>query len=115
MCQQWFSVFGLTAEVIGFLLIAYEWRETFRHLILQRDNAVELDYIRTTQGEEAAKQREHADASMWRNTQRENIKDNTRRAWTFGSGVALVVVGYIGQLIGSLPFGISFFHFSSCS
>jgi hypothetical protein len=115
MCQQWFSVVGLTAEVIGFLLIAYEWRETFLHLVLQRQGAVEMDYVRSRQGDDAAKERELADASMWRNTQRENRLDHARRAKIFGAGVALVVIGTVFQIIGSLPYGISFFHFSSCS
>jgi hypothetical protein len=75
----------------------------------------ELDYIRSKEGDEAAKERELADASMWRNTQRENRLDNVRRAKVFGAGVVLVVVGYVLQVIGSLPYGISFFHFSSCS
>ena len=30
MCQQWLSVFGLIADVIGFLMIAWEWRYMFR-------------------------------------------------------------------------------------
>jgi hypothetical protein len=115
MCQQWFAMVGLTAEVIGFLMIAYEWHETFKHLVLSRDNAVELDYIRTTQGEEAAKAREEADASMWRNTQRENHRDNAHKMRLFGWGVALVIFGYLGQLIGSLPYAFSVFHFTSCS
>ena len=91
MCQQYFSIIGLVADVIGFLLIAFEWREVFRHNILSRHNAVEADYVRITQGEEAAKELEWAKASMWRNTQKENIKDNARRARVFYSGVVLVV------------------------
>jgi hypothetical protein len=40
MYQQWLSIIGLTAEVLGYLLIAYEWRETFMHLVLHRQNAI---------------------------------------------------------------------------
>jgi hypothetical protein len=29
VCQQWLSVFGLIADVIGFLMIAWEWRHMF--------------------------------------------------------------------------------------
>jgi len=115
MCQQWFSAVGLVLDVVGFLLIAWEWREVFEHNVLRRQNAVEADYLRATQGEEAAREREWAVASMWRNTQRENMKDNKRRARIFYSGVVLVVLGFLGQFIGSLPFGISFFGFKSCS
>jgi hypothetical protein len=115
MCQQWLSVIGLTADVIGFLLIAFEWHETFNHLVLSRQNAVELDYIRTTQSDEAAKEREQADSSMWRNTQRENQLDNARRVKLFRAGVALIVIGFLLQLAGSLPYGASVFHFTTCS
>jgi hypothetical protein len=30
MCQQWFSVVGLLFDVVGFLLIAFEWQQVFR-------------------------------------------------------------------------------------
>jgi hypothetical protein len=115
MCQQFFSIGGLVADVVGFLLIAWEWREVFEHNVLRRENAVEDAYIRMTEGEDVAGEREKARASMWRNTQTENIKDNKRRARIFYTGVALVVVGFVGQLIGSLPFAISHLGFKSCS
>jgi hypothetical protein len=115
MCQQFFSIGGLVADVVGFLLIAWEWREVFEHNVLRRENAVEEAYIRMTEGEGVAEERDRARASMWRNTQGENIKDNQRRARIFYTGVALVVVGFIGQVIGSLPFAISFFGFKNCS
>jgi hypothetical protein len=102
MCQQWYSVVGLALEVVGFLFVAWEWRHVFEHSVLLRQNAVEEDYTLTVEGEEAARRRRLADASMWRNTQRENRKDNARRARIFYLGVALVVLGFIGQLVGSL-------------
>jgi len=115
MCQQWFSVAGLTLEVIGFLLIAWEWRHVFEHSVALRDAAVEEDYELMVEGEEAAKERRIAQASMWRNTQRENPKDNRRRATLFYWGVVLVVLGFLGQLVGSWPYGMSVLGFKSCS
>jgi hypothetical protein len=115
MCQQWFSVVGLILDVCGFLLIAKEWWHVFEHSILLRQAAVEEDYIRTRQGEKADKRRREADASMWRNTQRENRKDNAYRKKIFVLGMVLVVLGFIGQLVGSLPYGLSVFGFISCS
>lgn len=29
MCQQWFSIAGLSFDIAGFLLIAFEWRHMF--------------------------------------------------------------------------------------
>ena len=114
MCQQWFSVAGLVLDVIGFLIIAFEWKRGFDHSVLLRQAMVERDYMRTTEPE-AARERDEGDASMWRNTQRENLKDNQRRAQLFWSGVVLVILGFIGQAIGSLPYAQSVFHFASCS
>jgi hypothetical protein len=115
MCQQWFSVAGLLLDVCGFLLIAREWWHVFEHSILLRQAAVHVDYIQTVEGDEAAKKQREADASMWRNTQRENRKDNERRKRLFVRGMVLVVLGFIGQLIGSLPYPQSVFGFTSCS
>jgi hypothetical protein len=29
MCQQWFSIVGLLLDIVGFLLIAFEWRRMY--------------------------------------------------------------------------------------
>jgi hypothetical protein len=33
----------------------------------------------------------------------------------FVAGAALIVLGFVGQFIGSLPYGISYIGFKSCS
>jgi hypothetical protein len=115
MCQQWFSVVGLVMDICGFLLIAKEWWHVFQHSIALRQSAVEADFDLATKGVKAARKRVAADASMWRNTQFENEKDNSFRRSTFIVGAALVILGFIGQLIGSWPYGSSMFGFASCS
>jgi hypothetical protein len=115
MCQQWFSVIGLILDVCGFLLIAKEWWHVFEHSILLRQAAVEEDYIETVEGDEAATRRRRANASMWRNTQRENRKDNDYRRKVFVVGMVMIVLGFLGQLVGSLPYSQSFIGFRSCS
>jgi predicted Holliday junction resolvase-like endonuclease len=115
MCQQWFSVVGLILDVCGFLLIAREWWHVFQHSILLRQDAMEEDCLAQREGEEAVKKRRRAKASMWRNTQLENRIDNARRQKLFLSGMVLVVLGFLGQLIGNLPYSQSFFRFTSCS
>jgi hypothetical protein len=58
MCQQWLSVAGLVLDVIGFLIIAFEWRHPYLHSVFLREVRV-------------------------RHTQRENLKDNRYRARLF--------------------------------
>jgi hypothetical protein len=115
MCQQWVSIAGLVFDVVGFLIIAVEWRHVFEHSVALRQDAVQRDYELMAEGEEATRARREADASMWRNTQRENRKDNQLRRRMFYTGAALVVLGFVGQLIGSFPHGQSWFGFASCS
>jgi len=114
MCQQWFSVVGLALEVVGFLFIAWEWRHVFEHSVALRQAAVEEDY-ELTRGRTFSRVHRLASASMWRNTQRENLKDNKRRARMFYSGVVLVLLGFVCQAIGSLPYAVSVIGFKSCS
>jgi hypothetical protein len=90
MCQQWLSVAGLVLDVIGFLIIAFEWRHPYLHSVFLREVRV-------------------------RHTQRENLKDNRYRARLFFVGVVLVIFGFLGQTLGSLPYGIPFFGFGNCS
>ena len=113
MCQQWFSVFGLGLDIIGFLIIAFEWKHGFDHSVRLRQAAVEEDYEQTTRGGTSAKKRREADASMWRNTQRENLRENLFRSRVFWTGATLVILGFLGQLIGSLPYGNSVFRFAT--
>jgi hypothetical protein len=108
-------VVGLVLDVIGFLIIAFEWKHGFEQSVLLRQAAVEEDYELTASGKAAAKKRREAGVSMWRNTQRENLKDNVFRSRMFWTGATLVVLGFLGQLIGSVPYGNSVFHFASCS
>ena len=104
MCQQWFSIVGLILELVGFLLIVKEWYSAFAQMVALRQQAVTEDYIRTsTVPHDDALLEQEAGASMWRNTQRENRIDNRRRKRTFTTGVALVVLGVMGQILGSLP------------
>ncbi len=81
MCQQWLSVAGLVLDVIGFLIIAFEWRHTYLHSVFLRETQVDR-----TKADEQGRNYEdstQAAASMWRHTQRENLKDNRYRARLF--------------------------------
>ena len=117
MCQQWFSVAGLVLDVVGFLIIAFEWRHTYLHSVFLRETQVQEDHDRTKADEQGKNYEDstQADASMWRHTQQENLKDNRYRARLFFVGVVLVIFGFLGQTLGSLPYGIPFFGFGNCS
>ena len=117
MCQQWLSVAALVLDVIGFLIIAFEWRHTYLHSVFLREARVQEDRDRTKADEQGKNYEDstQADASMWRHTQRENLKDNRYRARLFFVGVVLVIFGFLGQTLGSFPYGIPFFGFWNCS
>jgi len=108
---------GLVLDVIGFLIIAFEWRHTYLHSVFLREARVQEDRDRTKADEQGKNYEDstQADASMWRHTQRENLKDNRYRARLFFVGVVLVIFGFLGQTLGSFPYGIPFFGFGNCS
>jgi hypothetical protein len=71
--RAWFSVAGLVLELVGFLLIAREWYHGFSQMIVLRQQRVQEDYVRTRKAQGFAyEDTSEGDASMWRNTQREN-------------------------------------------
>jgi hypothetical protein len=52
MCQQWLSVAGLVLDVVGFLIIAFEWRHTYLHSVFLRETQVQEDHDRTKADEQ---------------------------------------------------------------
>jgi hypothetical protein len=115
MCQQWFSVAGLVLELVGFLLIAREWYHGFSQMAVLRQQRVQEDYVRTRRAQGLPyEDTSEGDASMWRNTQRENRIDNRRRARIFFWGAGLVVLGVVFQVLGSWPYGLRLLRLVSC-
>jgi hypothetical protein len=51
---------------------------------------------------------------MWREFQKLFLQEWRWRGRVFYFGVALVVLGFLGQLLGSFPGGVPFFGFKSC-
>jgi hypothetical protein len=105
MCQNWFSVIGQILDVVGFLFIAYEWHIMFKRDIEHRTLRVQADYERC-EAEAAGKQwadPSAADYTMWRPFQKLINEDKKRRQTLFYPGVALVVLGFLGQLLGNWP------------
>jgi hypothetical protein len=59
-------------NVIGFLIIAFEWRHTYLHTVFLRETQVQEDQDRTKADQQGRNYEDstQADASMWRHTQR---------------------------------------------
>jgi hypothetical protein len=116
MCQQWFSVAGLAFDIVGFLLIAFEWRHVFRREHERRIDELGHDYERS-RAEGAGIPYEDprgSDHTMWREFQKLFLKEWRYRRKIFYAGVVLVVLGFIGQTLGSWPAGVPFIGFKSC-
>ena len=106
MCQQWFSVAGLVFDVVGFLLIAFEWRHIFWREHERRIYELEHDYERSS-AEQLGKTYEdprRGDYTMWREFQKLFLKEWRFRRKIFYAGVILVVLGFCGQVFGSWPY-----------
>lgn len=104
MCQNWFSVIGQTLDVVGFLIIVWEWFHQFK-----RDHDRRIDEL------EKASERQQAmyvgrqpppqdeDALMWREFQKLFLKEWRWRRRVFFTGAGLVVLGFIFQVLGNWP------------
>ena len=109
--QQWFSVVGLCLDVIGFLTIAIEWHHGFVRDHDKRIGERSLAYERNA---EEARGEGDDDKLMWREFQKLFLQEWRWRGRVFYFGVALVVLEFLGQLLGSFPGGVPFFGFKSC-
>jgi hypothetical protein len=116
MCQGWVSVAGLVLDIVGFLLIAYEWHHMFLLYNAEKQYGVQKAY------DEAAARAEGKtyedpnaeDYSMWRVMQHFARKHAKYRAVFFYSGSVLVILGFIGQTLGSWPGGAAWLGLKSC-
>ena len=116
MCQQWFSIAGLLLDIVGFLLIAFEWRHMYVREREGRMYDLHHDYERSraeNRGEEYPDPRS-GDYTMARLFSKLFTKEWRYRGRIFYSGVVLVILGFIGQTLGSWPGGVPFFGFKSC-
>jgi hypothetical protein len=114
MCQQWFSIAGLSLDIAGFLLIAFEWRHMFIRERRRRLFELEHDQGRS-RAENAGNVYEDprsAEYMMWREFHKLFFEEWTMRGRIFYSGVILVLLGFIFQVLGSWPQGV--FGVRSC-
>jgi uncharacterized membrane protein len=112
MCNQWLSVAGLTFDVVGFLLIAFEWHLMFKREMHERLGRIVEDYAKSKAEAEGVRYRDPAaqDYTMWREFQKLIGKDKRLRQKLFYPGVVLVILGFILQVLGSWPGGLAGFR-----
>jgi len=101
MCQQWFSVAGLVFDIVGFFIIAREWFWSIRlqgaEQVERRGNVVDDDRDRKYR---------------WLGW----LQQYKLRTRLFVTGAVLIILGFIGQAIGSLrPSTAALLGIVSCS
>ena len=118
MCQQWFSVVGLLADVIGFMMIAREW---YKAMALYRFNReLEISEIRERviareQGKSRTPYEEDEDnPSLPKHMEQALEYELEERTGLFWWGMVLVIVGFVLQVFGSWPGGVPFLGIKSC-
>ena len=116
MCHQWLSIAGLAFDIVGFLMVAFEW-----HFMSQRDNAerlnqIEMDYERSAAELDGRKYQDPhgGDSAMLRGFQKLWRADKRFRRRLFYPGVTLVILGFAFQILGSWPYGLSALGLKAC-
>jgi hypothetical protein len=121
MCQQWFSIIGLTADITGFLLIVREWQFGWMVYLNERNLEIGQLYEKRflwSQGRanERTDYEKDADNPSLPKHMEQGLQEEIRfRTRMFYAGVSLVITGFLLQLAGSLPGGVKIFHVASCS
>jgi hypothetical protein len=119
MCQQWLSIVGLCADIVGFLLIVIEWKIAWR--VYLNDRRLEISEIRARylsrmNGETRTEYEKDEDNYSMPKHMEQGLGEEIRyRTKVFYSGVALVVLGFAFQVGGSLPGGIRILNVTNCS
>lgn len=116
MCQQWFSIAGLDFDIVGFLIIAFECRHMFWREYEKRQYELNADYQKygaELRGEKYQDPR-NGDYTMAKEFSKLVSKEGLYRRELFYVGVVLVVLGFVGQVLGSWPHGVPLTGFRAC-
>lgn len=104
MCQNWFSIIGQALDVVGFLIIAYEWYHVFKREHERRIGELQNAYERNAAAERGGLAPDQdEDATMWREFQRLFLVEWAWRRRVFLTGAALVILGFVFQALGNWP------------
>jgi len=106
MSQQWFTVIGLAADVVGFCLIAIEWYRTHGHRVFVRARELGEAYERNAAREEGREPdciMQDEEETMAGEFLKLHYSEARVRQSLYLLGLVLVVVGFLLQLIGAWP------------
>lgn len=100
------TIAGLIADIIGFAIIAFEWHRTFKYTEevrqLQLQDAYERNEARE-QGREPEYHVQMEEEVMAKEFSKLRGEEAIFRERLFWTGIGLVVLGFVLQLIGALP------------
>jgi hypothetical protein len=117
MCQQWLSILGVAADLIGFILISIEWYRSFTHTVeirnLQLQDAFERNHARE-QGLEPTYQLAGVEETMAREFSKVHNAETNFRKRLFIFGVGLVCFGFLLQALGTWPVVDPIFGLKNC-
>ena len=119
MCQQWLSIFGLLADIAGFLLIATEWYRAFSHSVFVRNRELHDAYERNRLREEGEGEPDEVGLAeeeevMAKEFSKLHNAEAGFRKWLFVFGSGLVILGFVLQGMGSWPGSDPIFGLRSC-
>ncbi len=109
MWQQWVTVVGLVADLIGFGMIAFEWHRAFTHAVEIRNAELQEAYERNEARENKKKMprytRKDEEGTMAVEFSRLFNREAGKRYRLFVGGVTLFLLGFLLQVIGAWPIG----------
>jgi hypothetical protein len=114
VCQQWLSIVGLVCDIVGFLIIAFEWRFMFWREYEKRQHELHADFEKYSAELRGEEYQDRGLYTMAREFSKLLSKEGLFRRKLFYVGVVLVVLGFIGQVLGSWPQGIPLTSFRAC-
>lgn len=115
MCQQWLSVIGLIADIVGFLVVAYEWHRTFKLDVHRRQSALQHAYDTFEAKQSGKEPPESEDELMAKEFSKLAHQESVYREWLFYVGATLIVIGFLLQALGSWPYADPIFGLKACS
>jgi hypothetical protein len=104
MCQNWYSVIGQVLDVIGFLTIAWEWRFGYRDIGADITSKIEAMLDKKAAAHAGEPYVDNSGYELqYRHVQQWIWEEYSKRGWIFLTGVVLVVLGFLFQLLGNWP------------
>jgi hypothetical protein len=115
MCPHHLSMLGLVADILGFLIIAFEWRRTFKHDLARRQNVLHEAYERLQALEQGKPLKESEEVVMAKEFSTLANQEAIFRDRLFVLGAFLVLLGFSLQLVGTWPRAIAALGLKTCS